>query len=1083
MVNAPAQIATGVGASQQATVSTAQVNAIIATATGTAGIPGVSATATSFPAAQLGIRVDINLAGTWTDITRYVYQRNPVQITGMGRGDWTSTIQAASLTLTLNNRDGRFTPKLSTGAYFPNITRNTQIRVFLSATSGTGLTYSGFRFYGEVTEWPPSWDPSGREVHVDVAASGIWRRMSQLQTTLGSAFRRFIVNGAASTTLRSYWPMEDSQGSGYITPYGSVAGTGNGFQQFLGGQTGLSFASSNDFRGSDGIPVLNAALASFTVPAGGTATNNVVRFVISVPANGDSASGTTNWNLVEIDTAGTVKQFELYLNATGTLLMQGRNNAGAVVFSGTTTTSVKGTPYLVSMELTPSGGNVAFALRIIAQGASGITESVTGTFNTASVGAVTKVVISRANQLMDTAFGHLNVAYGTPTSLVQAAGALGGYVGEKAVDRFTRICGEMGITSAVIGTSSSSAAMGPQLDQTLSELLQSIEDTDCGLLYELRDQFGLGYRTNASMANQTPDLTLSYTAATIDANLEASYDDQLTRNNITIQNWTGYTQQAILTAGAMSVLNPPNGIGNGYAYNRTVNAAADTQIPGIATFLLNIGATDEIRFPTLTIKMRRASSAPFFTSIPNLNVGDYIQVTNPPAFLTTTAIKQLMWGYAETLNAKQWDFTFNTVPESAWETAISPGTIQTSQIPGGSPTVSTAPGSGQGQIILNGSVTPAMLNEGISIRTLGGSLVTISVGAPSNPNTNDIWINSGTGLISQWNGTTWAAILFNATNTIQAGTIISSLIAAHTIVASNIAAATITAAEIAAGIVIAGIVDATQVKASEYDAFSTGGQFYAYDTTTPQTSHLTTSIAGASGTDTVSNNFPKGLMSQQLTLVDQGSAPAAFSGASVLYTSSAGRLRYLSSSTVDVPIDRSSLDGTNVTMTTQTLPTIMSRTLSYKANEAIVGSEYEIEIDGRLLPPTNANGITYTFDYYVDGSPLGGSTSVTVGGVMMNKNTQLDFCLRGMINVDTTGAGGTVTMCFDGGTSIQNINMGNFAAAPGNGQGSSPFNRVAAGQAFDTTANHSLAIFGAWGTTTGTGHTAATFRTKFTRRN
>ena len=161
----------------------------------------------------------------------------------------------------------------------------------------------------------------------------------------------------------------------------------------------------------------------------------------------------------------------------------------------------------------------------------------------------------------------------------------------------------------------------------------------------------------------------------------------------------------------------------------------------------------------------------------------------------------------------------------------------------------------------------------------------------------------------------------------------------------------------------------------------------------------------------------------------------------------------------------------------------MSRTLSYKANEAIVGSEYEIEIDGRLLTPTNANGITYTFDYYVDGAPLGASTSITIGGVMQNKNTQLDFCLRGMINVDTTGAGGTVTMCFDGGICLQAINLGNFVPAPGNGASSSTFNRVAAAQAFDTTSNHSLAIFGAWGSTTGTGHSASTFRTKFTRRN
>jgi len=380
---------------------------------------------------------------------------------------------------------------------------------------------------------------------------------------------------------------------------------------------------------------------------------------------------------------------------------------------------------------------------------------------------------------------------------------------------------------------------------------------------------------------------------------------------------------------------------------------------------------------------------------------------------------------------------------------------------------SQAQGSlGLAGLIANGSISPAMLSNGITVHTLGGNAITISVNAPPNPNVNDIWIASATGLISQWNGSAWVPFKFDASQTIIAGTIVTA----------NIAASAITSSLIAAGTVVAGIVDATQVKASEYDAFSTGGQFYAYDTSTPTTGHLTTSIAGATGTDSASNNFPKGLMSQQLTLVDQSSAPAAFSGASVLYTSSAGRLRYLSSSTVDVPLDRSSLDNTNVTMTTQTTPIIMSRTLSYKANEAIVGSEFEIEIDGRLLSPTNADGINYTFDFYVDGVALGGTTSITLGGVVFPRNIQNDFCLRGMLAVDTTGAGGTCTMCFDGGFSRQSVNLGNTATT-------SAINRVAANQAFDTTANHSLAIYGAWSATTGSGHSATTYRTKFTRRN
>jgi hypothetical protein len=76
--------------------------------------------------------------------------------------------------------------------------------------------------------------------------------------------------------------------------------------------------------------------------------------------------------------------------------------------------------------------------------------------------------------------------------------------------------------------------------------------------------------------------------------------------------------------------------------------------------------------------------------------------------------------------------------------------VQTAQIPGSGAVTSTAPGAGGlGGIIMNGAITPAMLNEGITIKTLGGTLTTISASAPATPNVGDIWIASATGLISQ----------------------------------------------------------------------------------------------------------------------------------------------------------------------------------------------------------------------------------------------------------------------------------------------------------------------------------------------
>jgi hypothetical protein len=1106
-----------------------------------------------FPNTNLGIKVEILLNGTWTDITAFTYVRNGINITDMGRADWTSALRPAQVTMTLNNRDGRFTPKLAAGAYFPNITRNTQLRVSVNAQSITGVSYSGFRFWGEISEWPPHWDPSGKEVSVDIVANGIWRRMSQLQTTLGSAFTRYnAITLTGTSQPRAYWPMEDGTGSGQLVSFDSVAGTANAVQSFITGAAGLSLAANTDFKGSDGIPVLNAAKIIATVPAGGTATVNCTRFLISVPANGDSASGTTNWNLAEIDSSGTIAKFEVYLNATGTLLIQLRNSGGAVVASGTTTTNVKGKPVLASCELTTSGANVAFAFRIITAGAAGITESLTGTVTTASVGAVTSVIFGRANVLMDTAVGQLSVTYGAVPLMVPAANALNGYTGEFAMDRFTRICGEMGIAAETIGTSATTAAMGPQFDDTLENVLQIIEDTDCGLLFESRGQFGMGYRSSASMANQAVAATFSYTAATLDQSLAPVYDDQLTRNNVTVTNWTGYTQEAILTAGAMSVLNPPNGVGNGYSYQRTVSAAADSQVAGIATFLLNVGSVDEVRFPVVMLRMIRASNAALFAAVPGLRVGDYFQITNPPAFLTATAIKQLVWGYSETLNAKDWTFSLNSVPESPWETGFSPGTTQIAQLPGSGAATSTAPGSGGlGGVIVNGSITPAMLNEGITIHTLGGNAVTISASAPATPNLNDIWIASATGLISQWNGTIWAPFKFDGTATIQAATITAAVIAAGTIVASNIAAGTITAALLAAGIVVANIVNATTIQANNYLCFSGGGEFLAYNVAngwqfgvsggttafftvatsqasliqvgdvftwtggggpytvtsislpafgfvnvsfTPTagsamstgtvssgsgsggTGALINSIAGSSGTDLYGNTYPQGLLSQQLTLLNQSSAPPGFAGASVLYSDPNGRLRFNNSAGAVSIVDRSVVNVAQFTVGNTNAPGNIAAAMTYFPNESNQSSEFEIEISG-LATMAAASLQNLFFELYIDGAATTPpQTVVHASPSGFVANLVYAYTLRFIIDFLSTGSGATAIAL---GTGIINLagqggptNTVGLNTGPGSG---SPI-------AIDSTASHTFQVKGYWANAS-SGQTLTTYRTKLSRRD
>jgi hypothetical protein len=77
--------------------------------------------------------VELDLDGTWTDITDRVYLRDRISIT-RGRQDQGSRVDPGSCTLTLNNKQGYFSPRNPLSPLYGLIGRNTPIRV--SAVGG-----------------------------------------------------------------------------------------------------------------------------------------------------------------------------------------------------------------------------------------------------------------------------------------------------------------------------------------------------------------------------------------------------------------------------------------------------------------------------------------------------------------------------------------------------------------------------------------------------------------------------------------------------------------------------------------------------------------------------------------------------------------------------------------------------------------------------------------------------------------------------------------------------------------------------------------------------------------------------------
>ncbi len=127
--------------SLNATVNATTVVAVAAQPHAFATVPGPA-----FPEGILGLRAELDIAGAWADISAYVYQRDGVDIS-RGRQDEGADVNPTTCTLTLDNRDGRFSPRNPTGAYYGLIGRNSLLRVsvlmadsWLQVNQATGTT-------------------------------------------------------------------------------------------------------------------------------------------------------------------------------------------------------------------------------------------------------------------------------------------------------------------------------------------------------------------------------------------------------------------------------------------------------------------------------------------------------------------------------------------------------------------------------------------------------------------------------------------------------------------------------------------------------------------------------------------------------------------------------------------------------------------------------------------------------------------------------------------------------------------------------------------------------------------------------
>jgi len=606
-------------------------------------------------------RVEIYVNEVWTDISPDVRYADKVNITG-GRPDESSRAQQNTCRFTLNNRDGRYSPRNPTGPLYGQIGRNTAVRVSVMQ-EGT----QRFRFHGEIVAWPQNWDKTGTDVWVPIEAAGVLRRLNQGASPLRSALYRGLIRETENPVI-AYWPMEDQVGS-----FALASALPNAKPMNIDGTPTL--ASFDGFGGSGPVPIMANGSATGTVPAYTPNGSTIVRFLLQIPAAGE----TNGKRLCNIRTTGSVKNWELFYDAgTDTVDLRAYNEDGVVlaIMAPTTLSPLNGVPVQVTIQWFESGASLPVTIYLGLLEDGSFEEESTPNFDGYTVGRVTSISLSIGQGAGETAMGQLSLQQPL-TDFDGFFDQSSGYNGENPIIRLQRLCAEEGVSFEYLsGAVENTTTMGPQGAKTLPDLLQEAVDADLGVLYEPRDQFGLQYRTRASLYHQSADIVLDYTNADLFEIPVPTDDDQYSRNDVTVTREGGSSARSVLESGPLSVLRPPDGIGR-YDTALTVNLETDDQLADQAGFRRYLGTVDEPRYPDMTVHLKRPSfTASYGLTAKALKVlpGDRVCIDNMPDFAHPRGIEglvsQIVQGWTEWFDQFEHVISWTGVPESPYQIGV-----------------------------------------------------------------------------------------------------------------------------------------------------------------------------------------------------------------------------------------------------------------------------------------------------------------------------------------------------------------------------------------------------------------------------
>ncbi len=556
---------------------------------------------------------------TWTDVSTYVEAAQGITI-GFGRADELSTADANTLSLTLDNSDGRFTAGLASGAYYPDVKIGTPIRVTTTPVGGT----ASVRFVGFVDEWPVAWDGTDNYASATITATSRLARLG-----LDAGLRSIAAETINADAPVAYYPFNEEADAGQandIASQGATALYANGGWPVF--EFGVAIGVGTDE---------STGLAMY----GG-------QYLWSSIHDGPTTSGamTIEGFFVTTGTGGTLFRNDvIYASLSGGYLFGGR------LFGG----------YTASASRYDDG-----ALHHVAVTVSGTTAALYADgvhLGNATIAAYSGEGTLAAGEAFVGTLAHFAIfdyALSAGQIAEHAEAGLTGFAGESTDDRMARYAALAGVaateTNFAAGTTDCDHV--DATDATAVDLMRQVETTEFGVLFDAPDGT-LMFHGRAHRLDATAAVTLDMGAHLVGSDFSPKLDRTGLANDATVTNIAGGVVGRSIDTDSRDYYGPA------VVSLTTLSTDAD-EPPLMAAWIVATRAEPIPRVPTLTVNLLDFDASPSQNDVLALTIGDRVDVDNLPSQAAASTESYFVEGYTETITEATYDLTFNVSPAATW---------------------------------------------------------------------------------------------------------------------------------------------------------------------------------------------------------------------------------------------------------------------------------------------------------------------------------------------------------------------------------------------------------------------------------